>query len=82
MNVRMRNTPSPRLPAGLCAITTIVRNEAVMLPVWMRYYSRIVELHDLWVLDHESTMESTDSSIQALPAGVNVQKLDSGGKCT
>ncbi|MEK6326339.1 MAG: glycosyltransferase family 2 protein [Actinomycetota bacterium] len=41
------------------AILTIVQNEAVFLPIWLRYYSRFFASDDIYVLDHESTDGST-----------------------
>lgn len=41
------------------AAITIVRNEPVFLPIWLRYYSRFFEPEDIYVLDHETTDGST-----------------------
>jgi hypothetical protein len=41
------------------AVQTIVHNEAVFLPIWLRYYSRFFCPQDIYVLDHESTDGST-----------------------
>ena len=41
------------------AVLTIVQNEAVFLPIWLRYYSRFFAPDDIYVLDHESTDGST-----------------------
>jgi hypothetical protein len=41
------------------AALTIVRNEPVFLPIWLGYYSRFFAPEDLYVLDHESTDDST-----------------------
>ncbi len=41
------------------AVLTIVQNEAVFLPIWLRYYSRFFAADDIYVLDHESTDGST-----------------------
>jgi hypothetical protein len=41
------------------AALTIVRNEPVFLPIWLRYYSRFFEPGDIYVLDHESSDGST-----------------------
>jgi hypothetical protein len=38
---------------------TIVHNEPVFLPIWLRYYSRYFEPADIYVLDHETTDGST-----------------------
>lgn len=42
------------------AVITIVRNEQVFLPIWLRYYSQFFHAQDLYVLDHQSTDGSTD----------------------
>lgn len=42
------------------AALTIVHNEPVFLPIWLRYYSRCIEPGDIYVLDHETTDGSTD----------------------
>ena len=41
-------------------MVTIVHNEAVFLPLWLRYYSRFFGADDIYVLDNESTDGSTD----------------------
>ena len=38
-----------------CAVFTIVQNELVFLPLWLRHYWRHVAPADLYVLDHQST---------------------------
>ena len=40
----------------------MVYNEAVFLPIWLRYYSRFFAPDDIYVLDHESTDGSTSGS--------------------
>ncbi len=42
------------------AVLTIVRNEGVFLPIWLRYYSQFFPAEDIYVLDHQSTDGSTD----------------------
>ncbi len=42
------------------AAFTIVQNEPVFLPLWLRYYGRYFDAADLYVLDHDSTDGSTD----------------------
>ena len=39
---------------------TIVHNEAVFLPIWLRYYSRFFSPDDIYVLDNDTTDGSTD----------------------
>jgi hypothetical protein len=42
------------------AVVTIVHNEAVFLPIWLRYYSRFFAPEDIYVLDNDTTDGSTD----------------------
>lgn len=42
------------------AVMTMVRNEGVFLPIWLRYYSQFFPAEDIYVLDHQSTDGSTD----------------------
>jgi hypothetical protein len=42
------------------AALTIVRNEPVFLPIWLRYYSQFFPPEDLYVLDHGTSDGSTD----------------------
>ena len=42
------------------AIITIVYNEPVFQPIWLRYYSRFFGPGDMYVLDNETTDGSTD----------------------
>lgn len=41
------------------AVFTMVYNEPVFLPIWLRYYSRFFAPEDIYVLDHQSTDGST-----------------------
>jgi hypothetical protein len=49
-----RRRPRPR------AVLTMVHDEAVFLPIWLRYYSRFFAPEDIYVLDHETRDGSTD----------------------
>lgn len=42
------------------AIITIVHNESVFFPIWLRYYSRFFAPEDIYVFDNETTDGSTD----------------------
>ena len=43
-----------------CAALTMVRDEPVFLPIWLRYYSQFFSPEDLYVLDHGTSDGSTD----------------------
>ncbi len=59
---RLRMRKDARVPrsSGRRAVVTMVHNEAVFLPIWLRYYSRFFSPEDIYVLDHETTDGSTD----------------------
>jgi hypothetical protein len=42
------------------AVLTIVHDEAVFLPIWLRYYGQFFAPEDIYVLDHESSDGSTE----------------------
>jgi Glycosyl transferase family 2 len=42
------------------AVLTMVHNEPVFLPIWLRYYSRYFGPDDIYVLDHDTTDGSTN----------------------
>ena len=42
------------------AVLTIVRNEAVFFPIWLRYYGQFFAADDIYVFDHSSDDGSTD----------------------
>lgn len=42
------------------AVMTIVRDESVFLPIWLRYYGRFFSAPDIYVLDHQTTDGSTE----------------------
>ncbi|MCU1463361.1 MAG: hypothetical protein JWO37_3436 [Acidimicrobiales bacterium] len=41
------------------AVFTIVQNEPIFLPLWLRYYGRHFNADDIYVLDHDTTDGST-----------------------
>jgi hypothetical protein len=53
----MRAPPETRQRS---ALLTIVRDEGVFFPIWLRYYSRYFAPEDIYVLDHGTTDGSTD----------------------
>lgn len=50
---------SPAVPRKRRAVQTIVHNESVFLPIWLRYYSRFFAPDDIYVLDNDTTDGST-----------------------
>jgi hypothetical protein len=53
--------PPPRPRRATRAVITIVHNESVFLPIWLRYYSRFYAPEDIYVLDNDSSDESIAS---------------------
>ena len=43
------------------ALLTMVYNERIFLPIWLRYYSRFFAPEDIYVIDHATTDGSTDA---------------------
>lgn len=41
------------------AVFTVVRNEEVFLPIWLRYYASQVDAQDIYILDNDSNDGST-----------------------
>ncbi len=56
---RKRRMASPN-PDRRRAVVTMVHNEPVFLPIWLRYYSRFFAPEDIYVLDNDTTDGSTD----------------------
>ena len=50
--------PKPAKPKRK-AVQTIVHNEPVFFPIWLRYYSRYFASEDIYVLDNGTTDGST-----------------------
>jgi glycosyl transferase family 2 len=50
---------APRGPRSR-AVITMVHNEPVFLPLWLRYYSRFFRPDDIYVLDNETSDGSTE----------------------
>ena len=71
--VSSRSSMGPSSNASTCAIFTIVRNEATILPIFLRYYSKQVPVSDIWILDHDTTDGST--SPDKFPQGINYRKV-------
>jgi hypothetical protein len=44
-----------------CALFTIVRNEKFFLPIWYNYYSKQINPKNIFILDHESSDDSTSA---------------------
>jgi hypothetical protein len=42
------------------AVLTIVKNESIFLPIFLRYYGQFFDAEDIYVLDHGTTDGSTD----------------------
>jgi hypothetical protein len=52
------------------ALITMVHNESVFLPIWLRYYSRYFAPEDMYVLDNDTTDRSTErGGFVRIPAG-------------
>ena len=71
--VASRSSMAPSSTNATCAIFTVVYNEPVWLPIWIRYYSRHADLRDMWILDHNTNDGSTNSS--RLPRGIRYRRL-------
>lgn len=51
---------TPDTTARTRAVLTLVRNEHVFLPIWLRYYRKFFKPEDMYILDHQSTDGSTE----------------------
>ena len=71
--VASRSSMAPSSTNATCAIFTVVYNEPVWLPIWIRYYSRHADLRDMWILDHNTNDGSTNSSL--LPRDIRYRRL-------
>lgn len=66
-------TPSRAPFRAPLAIVTMVYNEAVFLPLWLRHYTLQAEPRHCYVVDHGSDDGSTDRA--GLPAGLNLVRI-------
>jgi hypothetical protein len=57
---KRRRRPAASGPRRSRAVITMVHNEPVFLPLWLRYYSRFFRPEEIHVLDNETTDGSTD----------------------
>jgi hypothetical protein len=55
-----RHRRAERDPSRRRAVITMVHNEPLFLPIWLRYYSRFFAPEDIYVLDNDSTDGSAD----------------------
>ncbi len=58
--LKMRKYARVPRPQDRRAVVTMVHNESVFFPIWLRYYSRFFAPEDIFVLDNESIDGSTD----------------------
>lgn len=47
------------------AVFTVVQNEQLFLPAWLRHYTRHVPADDIYVLDHNTTGDAADVLVDA-----------------
>lgn len=45
----------------LCAVFGTFRNEKYLLPIWLKYYSNLFGMENLYVIDHQTTDGSTEN---------------------
>ncbi len=66
---RLYYATKPRRRPRSRAIVTIVHNESLFLPIWLRYYRRFFAAEDMYVLDNDTTDGSTaGGGFQRIPA--------------
>lgn len=80
----MSGLPSRPPDRAPLAIVTMVYNEAVFLPLWLRHYTAQAAPRHCYVVDHGTDDGSTDPA--RLPAGLNVVRIprspqDDGRRC-
>jgi hypothetical protein len=68
---RLKQYSIPPVKGGRLAAFTIAFNEALVIPIWARYYAKIVGPENLFILDHSSTVDYTTM----VPEGVTVIRL-------
>lgn len=56
---RLASKPPGKGAAKRRAVVTMVHNETVFFPIWLRYYSRFFGAEDIYVLDNDTTDGST-----------------------
>lgn len=44
------------------AVFTIVRNEELFLPIWLKYYSQFFDPEDIYILNHDTTDNSIEKA--------------------
>jgi hypothetical protein len=72
--VATRSSLQPSSSSATCAVSTMVYNEKVFLPIWARYYSRHVDPRDIYILDHYTDDGSTHP--ESLPLGIRVIRTE------
>jgi len=65
--------PPPAAAAPRCAVFTVAHNEALYVPIWIRYYKRHFDTRDMYILNHYTTDGSLDP--KHIPKGITVRNL-------
>jgi hypothetical protein len=68
---RLKDYSLGPVPGGRLAAFTIAYNEALMIPIWAKYYAEVVGPENLYILDHASDVDYTTM----VPKGVKVIRL-------